>query len=138
MRIHSFPQLPLAVALSLSCFLIASCGDAPVEFSSGIAFEDVSVVDVRNGLTTHGMTVVVQGNRITAVEPIQDVSLREGVQVVPASGMYLIPGLWDMHVHAMHDEFHELFSKLFVANGITGIRDMWGSLDIAAEWLADS
>jgi hypothetical protein len=118
--------------------LLASCGDAPVEFSSGIAFEDVSVIDVANGLSTQGMTVVVQDNRIAAVEPNQRVSLKEGVEVVPSSGMYLIPGLWDMHVHTLWEDLHELFSKLFVANGITGIRDMWGSLDIAAEWLADA
>ena len=122
------------VGLGLILLFLVACSGTRLEFSSGIAFEDVSVVDVREGITSDGMTVVVQGNRIVAVEPTSGVRLAEGVQRVSASGMYIIPGLWDMHVHAMDEDTHELFAKLFVANGITGIREMWGSLDVAALW----
>jgi mono/diheme cytochrome c family protein len=52
--------------------------------------------------------------------------------VVDASGAYLIPGLWDMHAHAAREDRVESFFRLFLANGITGFRDMWGSLDVAA------
>ena len=59
---------------------------------------------------------------------------RRGAQVIDANGAFLIPGLWDMHVHATNDEEDiPAFFPLFIANGVTGIRDMWGNLKGAAE-----
>jgi len=46
----------------------------------------------------------------------------EGSQVVDATGKFLIPGLWDMHVHPTEKEY----LPLFIANGVTGVRVMWG------------
>lgn len=109
----------------------AGCADRPLQISAGTAIEDVSVVDVVKGQIIHGQTVVFEGNRILAVEPGDRVVLGDEVVVIPGSGSYLIPGLWDMHVHAVDEGVDELFLPLFVANGITGIRDMWGSLEIA-------
>jgi imidazolonepropionase-like amidohydrolase len=75
-------------------------------------------------------TVVVTGNRISAIGQTGKVKLPEGAQIVDAGGRYLIPGLWDMHVHALNPGRPEYFFNMFVANGVTGVRDMGGSLSL--------
>lgn len=118
------------VLLGLSSGLNAGCADPPIEVTTGIAIQDVSVVDVINGQIIPSQTVVLERSRILAVEPTDNVAIGEDVVVVPGSGKYLIPGLWDMHVHAVDEGFDELFLPLFVATGVTGIRDMWGTLEV--------
>jgi hypothetical protein len=75
-------------------------------------------------------TIVITGNRISAIGQTGKVKLPEGAQVVDAGGRYLIPGLWDMHVHALSAGRPEYFFPMFVANGVTGVRDMGGSLPL--------
>jgi imidazolonepropionase-like amidohydrolase len=54
-----------------------------------------------------------------------------GARVLDAQGAYAVPGLWDMHVHALWDTaVAERFLPAFVAHGVTGIRDMGGSLEV--------
>lgn len=108
-----------------------SCSDARLRFSTGIAIEDVGVIDVEEGTVREHMTVVAQGRRIVAVEPASNVLLGDSVVRVYGAGHFLIPGLWDMHVHALDPDF-EYMLPLYVANGVTGIRDMWGDLEVAA------
>jgi imidazolonepropionase-like amidohydrolase len=65
-------------------------------------------------------TVVVTGNRITAVGPDDRVRLPEHAQVIDATGQTLLPGLWDMHVHVAPGED----GLLHIAAGVTSARDM--------------
>ena len=90
---------------------------------ASIAFTNVSVVDVVAGQTTTGQTVVVTGRTIAAVGPTGSVRVPPNARVIRGDGEYLIPGLWDAHVHWYHQEL----LPLFVANGVTGVRIMWGS-----------
>ncbi len=71
-------------------------------------------------------TVVITGNQITAVGKTGKVKVPPDSRVVDAEGRYMIPGLWDMHVHSMLEGRPEYFFPLFIANGITGVRDMGG------------
>jgi len=110
----------------------AACGPPPREFTSGTAIEDVAVVDVETGTVAEGRTVLVQGSRIAAVAATDDLLLGDDVERVDGDGGYLIPGLWDMHIH----EFSPFFTPalpLYIANGVTGVRDMWGELDVATD-----
>jgi imidazolonepropionase-like amidohydrolase len=87
-----------------------------------IAFADVAVVSMtRDGALAHH-TVVIRGERIAAVEPSGQVVLPAGVTVIDGGGRWLMPGLADMHVHTWHDD--DLM--MFVAAGVTTIRNMWG------------
>jgi pimeloyl-ACP methyl ester carboxylesterase/ketosteroid isomerase-like protein len=89
------------------------------------AFTDVAVVDVASGGLLRGQTVVVAGNRISHVGPAGSVAIPAGARVVAAGGKYLVPGLWDMHVHSSSDRItRETFLPLYLANGVTGVRDM--------------
>ncbi|MFN8574242.1 MAG: amidohydrolase family protein [Gemmatimonadaceae bacterium] len=91
-----------------------------------------TVVDVAAGTLQRDANVVILGNRITSVYSAASAPAPTG-RVVDASGMYLIPGLWDMHTHAYFgwdrafgDDY---VMPLFLANGVTGIRDMGSDLD---------
>jgi imidazolonepropionase-like amidohydrolase len=114
----------------IHCLLLFACADAR---SSSVAIRGVTVVDVKDGSLHPEHTVLVAGNRIAAVGPVQDVTVPDGAEIVDAGG-FLIPGLWDMHVHSVAnvavDRSHESVAAqdwhfpLFLAHGVTGVRNM--------------
>ncbi|HLX67312.1 MAG TPA: amidohydrolase family protein, partial [Puia sp.] len=87
----------------------------------------VNIVDVERGVVVKDQTVRIHGNRIESIS-----GLSAGDSVRDCSGKYLIPGLWDMHIHDGGDDSSNRFEyvPLFLANGVTGIRDMWGSNEV--------
>ena len=89
-----------------------------------IVIDRVTLIDVAGAPPRADMTVVVSGNRIAAVGKRGRVPIPAGALVVDGAGKFLIPGLWDMHIHALHKPRVETFLPLLVANGVTGIRDM--------------
>jgi imidazolonepropionase-like amidohydrolase len=91
---------------------------------AALVFKGVTVVDVQDGRLLPDQTVVVAGNRVRAVGRDRDVRPPEGAQVVDGRGKYLIPGLWDMHVHVQTPP--EATHARFIANGVTGVRQMTG------------
>ena len=100
---------------------------------------NASVVDVTKGTIQRRMTVSIDGNRITGVRPAQNGKVNG--RVVNLQGAYVIPGLWDMHTHAYFgwpkDFGDNYVLPLFIANGITGIRDMGSDLDAVLKARAD-
>jgi imidazolonepropionase-like amidohydrolase len=88
----------------------------------------VNVIDMVSAKPKADMTVVVVGDRIAAVGRARKIRVPEGAQVIDAANKYLIPGLWDMHVHLGDGDFDKNFYlRLFIANGITGVRIMEGA-----------
>ncbi len=102
--------------------------------ATSLVFEGVTVVDVEQGKLVPDQRVVITGNRIRAVGDVSKVQMPQGAQVVPASGKYLIPGLWDLHVHPR--SYAPLLYPLLIASGITGIRDAASEvpLDTLLHW----
>jgi hypothetical protein len=101
------------------------------ESSSGIlVFTNANVVDTRTGHAARNLTVVVKDGRIAGVAKVGLIESNRNLHVINAGGKYLIPGLWDMHVHtaggpaAAWDE--NVIYPLYIANGVTGVRDMGG------------
>jgi Amidohydrolase family len=109
--------------------LLAAVG-APLAAQTPIAITHVTVIDMTGAPPRADQTVVIQGRRIVSVgrDPAPD-----GATPVDGRGRYLIPGLWDMHVHLTVPGGEALLS-LFVANGVTGVRDMDDSLSLARAW----
>jgi imidazolonepropionase-like amidohydrolase len=87
-----------------------------------LVLTNVTVIDVAAGQARPGMTVVMREGRIAQVGTASKASVPENARVVDARGKFLIPGLWDMHVHWWHTE--QL--TLALAHGVTGVRVMWG------------
>jgi imidazolonepropionase-like amidohydrolase len=84
-----------------------------------LVFEHASVFDAEEGRLKPLTTVVVVGDRITAVGPDGSVTVPPGAERVDAGGRALLPGLWDMHAHPDLDD-----GILYLAAGVTSIRDM--------------
>ena len=102
-----------------------------------IAITHVTVVDVAQGVLVPGQNVIVRGGRIVKVGDTLEVNVPPRAEVVDGRGKFVIPGLWDMHVHALFNgEVARTFLPAFVASGVTGVRDMGGKLDVlrAARW----
>ena len=79
-------------------------------------------------------TVVVKGTRITTVADAANFREPKIARVIDGHGQYLIPGLWDMHVHTAFGNWfpggREIILPLFVANGVTGrARHGWRPAD---------
>jgi imidazolonepropionase-like amidohydrolase len=97
------------------------------------ALTHVTVIDTATGTARGDMTCVVEGARIREVAPSASAVVPPGARVVDASGKYLIPGLWDMHIHTFFGDWvpggREVTLPLLLANGVTGVRDMGSDLD---------
>ncbi|MFT5578019.1 MAG: imidazolonepropionase-like amidohydrolase [Paraglaciecola psychrophila] len=91
------------------------------------AIANVTVIDAING-SRPNQTVIYSGDKIIAVQAAS-MTYRADT-VIDGSGKYLIPGLWDFHVHLSYDDrFSESMSALFLNYGITSVRDTGGLLD---------
>lgn len=97
-----------------------------------LTITNATVVDVSNGALRRNTTIVIDGNHITRVGAALAAKKSNG-QTIDAKGMYVIPGLWDMHTHAYfgwtRDFGDQYVLPLFIANGVTGVRDMGSDLD---------
>jgi imidazolonepropionase-like amidohydrolase len=112
-------------------------GAAPPE----LAITHVTVIDTTGGPVQPDMTVIVRDGRIVKLGKSEVVHAPGDALRVDGSGKYLIPGLWDMHVHEVFGDWiprnERVVPPLFVANGVTGVRDMGGDLDVLKVWRAE-
>lgn len=114
-----------------------------------LALTHVTVIDATGSPAQPDMTVIISGGRITALGPPAKVAVPAGAHVVDATGHFLIPGLWDMHIHIDDAEFYagnkryatypsqrdkEAVFHLLIANGVTGVRDMSGGAEVVASF----
>ena len=93
-----------------------------------LVFTHVTVIDATGSSPKSNMTVVITNDRITEIGATGKIKIPQGAQIVDASNKFLIPGLWDMHVHDTCDQKwgKDVFLPMFIANGVTGVRDMGG------------
>jgi len=99
---------------------------------STLAITGITVVDGTGSAAQPDKTVIIVGNRIdTIVDASATARIPKGARTVLGRGLFLIPGLWDMHVH-----LHERDLPLLVAYGVTGVRDMGNILSDVDAWRA--
>jgi imidazolonepropionase-like amidohydrolase len=131
--------LVIAFCLLLANFTAAQSKPAIV------AIFHVTVINPGTSSVQPDATVIITGDRITAVYGASDsgstsarASWRKRARVIDGTGLYLIPGLWDMHVHSAFGDWfpggREIILPLFVANGVTGVRDMGGDIPVLFGW----
>jgi len=127
--------LRAALAGTLAGFLVG-CGAAdnliePAQIASAdYVITGITVIDAVNG-TRDNQTVVLRGDKILTVQP-STATFNASVnaqQTIDGEGKYLIPGLWDMHVHITYEpELTAAMPGLFLKYGITSVRDTGGLL----------
>jgi imidazolonepropionase-like amidohydrolase len=116
----------LAFAASL---LVA--GSASFAAVATTAIRDATVIDGTGAPPQAHSTIVFRGERIIALGPARTTRIPKSARVINGRGKYVIPGLWDMHVH-LRDKENVL--PLYVARGITGVRDMGSDRARIAAW----
>jgi imidazolonepropionase-like amidohydrolase len=129
------PTLACAIFLLCVCGILAGQRASP----SVVIIHDVNVIDVTGGPTQMHRTVIVRDGKIEEIRSAAGGADGKisGVRV-DGRGKFLIPGLWDMHVHMVFGDWFprgkEVTLPLFIANGITGVRDMGGELEVLQQW----
>ena len=96
-----------------------------------IIIKNATLIDAVNPVREN-MTVVLQGDVIQSIEESGSVTIdAQNDTIVNARGKYIIPGLWDAHVHLtfIPELDYKTSYDLFLANGITSIRDTGAVLD---------
>ncbi len=103
--------------------------EAPQDGISGsFLIRDVSIVDVESGLVNSLQSVLVIDGKIASIGATGAIDLDGATRVVDGTGKFLIPSLWDMHTHSTKlAPVHQ--HPLLIANGVTGVRDLWGCMN---------
>lgn len=110
----------LSIVLPLLCL---ANEQAPSANPVSLVLTHVTVIDTTGGPAKPDMTVVIIGNRIAEIGNSSEIRPPKNAETVNGNGKFLIPGLWDMHVHWYDKDY----LPLFIANGVTGVRQMFGA-----------
>ena len=115
----------LLLALLLSC-----AGKNRTIKSRFTIIYNVNIVDVLHNRIIEKQDVYIENAKIARIENSSG-SLSSGQSIIDATGRYLMPGLWDMHIHLAWQKGNDsLIFPAFIKNGITGLRDMGGDLEL--------
>lgn len=109
-------------------FLLALC----LQSTSATVIENVTVIDGTGAAARTSHSVLIRGARVVSVRPTEEITVPEGATRIDATGKFLIPGLWDMHVHVCKVRRPAL--PMFVWHGVTTVRDMGGELSEIRGW----
>lgn len=133
--------LPLLAFLLLAVAPLAPLqAQVAAPAATALALTHATVVDVERGALLRDQVIIVRGDRIVQVAPAAAARIPAGARRVDLRGQFVIPGLWDMHVHlaldsalrtardadVKRDATLRYFGSLFIANGVTGVRDLAG------------
>ena len=105
---------------------------SPLTRGEALVIRHVTVIDATGKPPQPGLTVVVEQGRIAAIDESKKLKIPAGARVVDGRGKFLIPGFWDMHVHAFATESggkpggKTWMYPLYLVNGVVGVRAMWG------------
>jgi hypothetical protein len=116
---HHTKMMVRIVSLTLVIAVLATNITVFAQEENIVAFVDVNVIPMDSERIIEGQTVVVEGDRITAIGTVDKVSIPDGAQVIEADGQYLIPGLTDNH---SHPDALPIVMALYLANGVTTVR----------------
>ena len=131
-------ELNLRVAvMSGICCLAVTGAISQTRVMETVAIAGVRIVDVESGSVRSNQTIVVSMASGRIAEIATGVTTKiQPTRTVNAAGKFVIPGLWDMHVHTL-DPTRESYLAMFLANGVTGVRDMatpLSNLGLAHAW----
>jgi len=117
-------------ALLLLSFLAASCKP---KTAVDLILSDVIVIDIQSGTITENQFVFISDDRIIDIGSDSLLEMYASPLRIDAAGKYLMPGLWDNHVHfggADYVEENEMLLPLYLAYGVTTVRDAAGDISL--------
>ena len=127
----------ILLMFALPIFSLAQSNTRPQ--TQPLVMTHVTIIDATGARPKPDQTIVIVAGRIREIGKSSAVRVPRGAQVLDATGKFLIPGLWDMHVHLAGVSANPAWSKevvlpLYVANGVTGVRDMGSDLKLVQQW----
>jgi imidazolonepropionase-like amidohydrolase len=140
MKLQTYKTLTKLLLL----ILFLSIGIEAQERNSTVVFHNVTLIDMTSEQPKPNMTVIVKGNHIAKIG--KNLKISENAEVIDASGKFLIPGLWDMHVHIFSNvdapgtNNKDKYFPLLIANGVTGVREMFTDPDdirLVRQWQSE-
>ena len=140
-------EIVRALGRCVCALLFLAGGVLFAQVAQPLLIRHATVIDVTGRPAELDRAVLIEHHRITVVGASASVPVPEGAQVIDATGKYLIPGLWDMHIHmrgSLKDskvdfvKENEAVLPLYVVNGITGVREMGGDMaDAVMRWRSE-
>jgi len=96
-----------------------------------VAIRNVTVIDMRSAKPKADETVIIANGRITAIA--KKPRIPRDAEIIDGRGKYLVPGLWDSYTYTLEAvKNHHPYFELLIAHGVTGVRDVGNSYDLAA------
>jgi hypothetical protein len=119
-----------ALVASLTVGIVAGAAGEPPP-ATATAFVGVTVVPADRERLLPDHTVIVRGDRIVAVGPAARTKVPAEATRIDGAGKFLMPGIAEMHGHLPDenytDDIARIWFQLFVANGVTTVRGVWGA-----------
>jgi imidazolonepropionase-like amidohydrolase len=135
---HMSRTMVLLAALQATIILMGCKSGRSPENPRSVVFRNVTVIDAVNGLRTH-QSVITEGSMIVGSGPEKGIRKPEGAKVIDCRGKYLIPGLWDAHMHLTNNNaLLPAMFPLLTVNGITCIRDAAAELNLILPLIAEA
>ncbi len=117
------------VKLYIAILFLAAYRPAEVVFEDTLCIENISTIDPEAGLIEN-QTVIIKSGKIYKVFSSNEIRLAKNNKIIDGTGKYLIPGLWDAHVHfAYIEDLAPSMFALFLSYGITSVRDTGGEIE---------
>ena len=118
----------VALSIVLAALLVWPLPKPPeIGVSGNILIRQVAIVDVEAGLLRLRQDVLIRDGQITRIGEAGSIEGQESLIAIDGKEKFLIPGLWDMHTHStkLSSQYQH---PLFIANGVTAVRDLWGCM----------
>ena len=114
-------------------FNIISCSNQVIIPEDSYVIKNISIIDPIDGLKSN-KHIVITNDIITMILDNDDEIIAKDDNTIDATGKYLIPGLWDAHIHFSYDtSLAPYMPGLFIAHGITSVRDTGGPIDFVVK-----
>ncbi len=123
----------------ITLFIVSiSCHDNSVYYEDAYIIENISIIDPNDGLKKN-KTVVIKSNKIHEIFDSTKKELSKKNIIYSGKDKFLIPGFWDAHVHFAFDEsLAGSMSDLFLAYGVTSVRDTGGEINFVNKFKYES
>ena len=94
--------------------------------------KNINVINTEKGTLEPNRTIIIENDKIYEVGPADSVDIKDSWKIIDGTGKYIIPGLWDSHVHLSY--LGRDILPVLVAYGVTGVRDLGSILPEVSAW----
>lgn len=114
--------------------LFSACQPPSTDYTGSVTIQNITTIDAVNGVNENRDVIIKEG-KIIHVGETEDLSAVKDIEIIDGTGKYLIPGLWDAHVHfSFNEDLTPAMFDLFLIYGITSVRDTGAEIGYVKEW----